>query len=273
MERLFYENQKLYFKHLTSFEIIHEQATGESVQEFLMRLDDKKCSETEFAQIDNLFLGQRMQDENIYRGVVLEGIPATYAQTLEIINNISSNTSLKPSQINEIISLKRAWDYVLDSTNYENEQVINLEFIKKIHSIIGANMATLNIEQIGHLRTTPIFVGGVKNHDFGVPNEGIIKNELQKLNTITDPTIYALKLYLYLCRTQMFRDGNKRTANICVNYFMIQNACGLLTIKEELVPDFKILLVNWYETGDDADILNFLLNECYVYNLAGQTFL
>ena len=273
MERLFYENQKMYLKHLTSFEIIHEQTNGESVQEFLMRVDNKKCSEAEFSQRDNLFLGQRMQDDNIYRGVVLEGIPATYTQTLEIINNISSNTSLKPSQINEIISLKRAWDYILDSTNYENEQVINLAFIKKIHAIIGANMATLHVDQIGNLRTTPIFVGGVKNHDFGMPDEEEIRNELQEISLMADPTIHALKLYLYLCRSQMFRDGNKRTANICANYFMIQNACGLLTIKEELVPDFKILLVNWYETGDDTDMINFLLNKCYVYNIAGQTFL
>jgi len=275
MNRLFYDstNQKIQLKSLTSLEIIAEQQNNETVQEFLKLIDDKDATSFDFTLADNFLLGDRMQDDNIYRGVVLEGIPATYAQTLEIINNLANVTNLRPSQINEIISLKRAWDYVLEPSNYENEQPIHLDFIKKIHSIIGANMASLNIEQIGKLRTTPIHVGGVKNHDFGIPIEEEIVVEVEKINETADPVIRAFKLFLYICRMQMFRDGNKRTANLCANYALIQNACGLLTIKEDLVHDFKVLLINWYVTGQDLEIMNFLLNKCYVYNLAGETFL
>ena len=34
-------------------------------------------------------------------------------------------------------------------------------------------------------------------------------------------------------RTQAFWDGNKRTSMIVANKIMIENSCGVITIKEE----------------------------------------
>jgi len=276
MSRLVYDplKQELSLKNLTTSETISTQEASETVHGFIRRIDEREHYNDRLDFKDNLLLGKQMLEDNVYRGVVMEGIPATYAQTLEIINNVPINSGLRPSQINEIVSLKRAWDYVLNDESYEEKsREINLDFIKKIHRMIGANMESLKQDQVGALRTIPIYVGGVKNHDFGIPDQITIEDELKHLSDINDPVIRALNLFLYLCKTQMFRDGNKRTANLCANYVLIENGCGLLSIREDLVPDFKVLLIHWYEEGNATDMMNLLLNKCYLYNHAGKAFI
>ena len=66
---------------------------------------------------------------------------------------------------------------------------------------------------------------------------------------------------LFIMRRQMFIDGNKRASIIFANHFMIQNGIGLLVVPETLVPEFKGLLVAYYE-GKNEDIKEFLYNKC-----------
>jgi len=277
MNRLVYrqESQRVELVNLSSAEATQSQQSEESVQDFVLRIDDRSDRKFKLNQNDNITLGKQMLEDNVYRGAVLEGIPATYAQTVEIINNIiPAKSSLNPAQINEIVSLKRAWEYVLNKDNLTTKATaVNLVLVKEIHAIIGANMNSLNPEQVGNLRTTPIFVGGVKTHDFGIPVADEVQSELVALNDFKDPVICALEVFLYLCKKQMFRDGNKRTANLVANFLLIQSGAGLISIKEELVPDFKVLLIDWYDNRNKKDIMNFLLNRCYIYNYVGKAFL
>ena len=275
MKRLFYEQESksISLINLATSEIIYRQNENEMVQDFILRIDerDERCFKLNLD--DNILLGKQMLTDNVYRGAVLEGIPATYAQTYEIINNMTNTNGLKPSQINEIVSLKRAWEYILNKeVLLSKSKQVDLELVKEIHRIIGANMESLNPHQIGRLRETPIFVGGVKQYDFGIPVESEITHKLSVLNETNDPVIKALEMYLYLCKAQMFRDGNKRTANLIANLILIQNGVGLMSIKEELVHDFRILLIDWYDNENKKDIINFLLNKCYIYNYIGQAF-
>ena len=273
MNRLQYDQktQRVSLTNLSTLVISDKQQEAESVQDFILRIEQRQDRTFKLDLNDNITLGKQMLEDNVYRGVVLEGIPATYAQTCEIINNIPVKSDLKPSQINEIVSLKRAWEYVLNKDVLRKE--VDLDLVKTIHAVIGANMESLDPHQVGRLRETPIYVGGVKNHDFGIPDEAQVICELNVLNSFDDPVVKALETYLYLCIKQMFRDGNKRTANLAANLLLIQNGAGLLSIKEELVPDFKILLVDWYENSNKKDIMNFLLNKCYIYNYVGKSFL
>ena len=272
MNRLQYsqETQSVSLTNLNTLVIVDKQQETESVQAFILRIDERQDRTFKLNLNDNVTLGKQMLEDNVYRGVVLEGIPATYAQTCEIINNIPVKSGLKPSQINEIVSLKRAWEYVLNKEILLKE--VDLDLVKAIHAIIGANMESLDPYQVGHLRETPIYVGGVKNHDFGIPDEAQVICDLDVIRSFADPVVRALETFLYLCKKQMFRDGNKRCANLVANFLLIQNGAGLLSIKEELVPDFKILLVDWYENSNKKDIMNFLINKCYIYNYIGKSF-
>ena len=64
-------------------------------------------------------------------------------------------------------------------------------------------------------------------------------------------------------RTQIFLDGNKRASVIFANHYMIAHGLGVIVIPETHVPEFKKLLVEYYESGDIKEISGFLKKNCW----------
>ena len=64
-------------------------------------------------------------------------------------------------------------------------------------------------------------------------------------------------------KTQIFNDGNKRAAVIFANHYLISKAGGLLVIPEAQVPEFKRLLIGYYEGKDKGEIKAFLKQNCH----------
>ena len=73
----------------------------------------------------------------------------------------------------------------------------------------------------------------------------------------------AVEIYLYIMKTQIYIDENKRSAIIFANHFLIAHGQGFLVIPETHVAEFKNLLVAYYE-GEDAGIITaFLKDNCW----------
>ena len=64
--------------------------------------------------------------------------------------------------------------------------------------------------------------------------------------------------------TQIFIDGNKRAAVIYANHYMISRGLGLIVISEQLVSEFKQLLIKYYEGDDNEHIVSFLKTKCWL---------
>ena len=62
---------------------------------------------------------------------------------------------------------------------------------------------------------------------------------------------------------KMAEDGNKRAAVIFANHYLISKGGGLLVIPESHVPEFKHLLVSYYEGRDDGSIMTFMREKCW----------
>ena len=75
----------------------------------------------------------------------------------------------------------------------------------------------------------------------------------------------AIELILYVMKTQIYNDGNKRTAVIFANHYMIANALGLIIIPYDRVGEFKQKLVLYYEDKDLTSVKEFLKG-CWVKN-------
>ena len=73
----------------------------------------------------------------------------------------------------------------------------------------------------------------------------------------------AIDLCLYVMRTQIFIDGNKRAAVLFANHYLISHGLGLLVIPEKEVKGFKKLLIEYYEKGNDNVISKFLRGKCW----------
>lgn len=64
-------------------------------------------------------------------------------------------------------------------------------------------------------------------------------------------------------KTQVFKDGNKRASVIFANHYLIARGKGCLIIPEKDVPEFKKLLVEYYERVPLEIIGMFLRDKCW----------
>ena len=60
----------------------------------------------------------------------------------------------------------------------------------------------------------------------------------------------------------MFIDGNKRVAQLMANKVLIEYNIGIFQIPIEKLEEFKGLLIDFYETGNDAKIIGFMKECC-----------
>ena len=60
----------------------------------------------------------------------------------------------------------------------------------------------------------------------------------------------------------MSDDGNKPVAQLIANKVLVQNNIGIFQIPIEKLEQFKILLIEFYETADDTSIINFMKEFC-----------
>lgn len=73
----------------------------------------------------------------------------------------------------------------------------------------------------------------------------------------------AIKFLLYVMKKQIFIDGNKRTAVIYANHYLISKGKGIISIPTEANDKFKDLLIDYYTGKDQKTIKEFILKKCY----------
>ena len=200
----------------------------------------------------NLFLAKKVLVSNIYNSVRLEGINTTYPDTKTILEGINV-PSLKLDEINCILNLRDAWNYVL--TNIDSE--INLDFICKVNSYVSRNESL----EWGVLRNGTVGINGV-DYISDIPIKEDVINNIDKILKEENVTEKAIDLMLYLMRSQVFLDGNKRTSMIIANKILIENGCGVITVKEENINEFNILLTEYYNTNVKDKLVKFLYEKC-----------
>ena len=194
--------------------------------------------------------------DTIYNQAILEGLAVTYLDTQSIIengiiNNMNADTVLK------IINLKHAWDFIL------NKSVIlsntNYYLLCNINKYVEEGF----YYSAGCLRTIPVKIGGT-NWKPSIPIESDIKDDIDSIvNSNKKDIDIAIELLLYVCRKQMFVDGNKRTAVIFANHYLISKGKGLIVIPSSEVDQYKRLLIKYYENNDSKAIKKFLIDTCY----------
>lgn len=236
---------------------------------FIKRINSKpEIMKNKMSIEDNIILAKRMLVDNVYRSARLEGIGVTFAETEDIINN-KNCSNIKPDDVNDILNLKRAWQFLLDPENLKRD--IDLAFMQDLHSIIGKGMPTLKWNEIGVFRKDGVTIGGT-NWRPRIPDSERIFNELKELKQKEDITERAFDILLWSCRTQAFKDGNKRIATLMCNFELIKNGCGIFSVPDDKFSKFKELLVKFYETNESTQIKEFIYNHCYIYDSDGLAF-
>lgn len=149
--------------------------------------------------------------------------------------------------------MKRAWHFLLDNLEYGNSLMLFREYNK----IVGE----LLFSYAGEIRTIPVQIGGT-SWEPEMPHTGILIATIDELEKISDIELKALKYFCFVTRAQMFIDGNKRVAQLIANKILIENNIGIFQIPIEKLEEFKTLLIAFYESDDDSDIICFMKTFC-----------
>ena len=204
----------------------------------------------------NLDFARANMKSNIYDQAVLEGVSTTFPQTEDIIDNGTVN-GMTSGDVQKILNLKHAWEFILD------EDVICADSDYYLLSHIARLVNEGFYSDGGRIRGVPVSIGGSK-YVPPIPVEAMVKESVHGITgSKENPIDIAIDLCLYVMKTQVFIDGNKRAAVIFANHYMISNGAGLLVIPESEVSEFKKLLVKYYEDDIKDQIRSFLREKCW----------
>ena len=211
-------------------------------------LSDRVILNVEFARAN--------MKANIYSQAVLEGVATTFPQTEDIIDNGIVN-GVKASDVQKILNLKHAWEFILDGDVLLYHS--NFYILSHIAKLVNEGFYA----EGGRVRGVPVTIGGT-SYVPPLPVEYDVKDEITSILAMDIPVIdKAIELCLYTMKRQIFNDGNKRAAVIYANHYLISQGQGFITIPEEFVPDFKSMLVAYYEGRDTVSIKTFLKEKCW----------
>jgi Fic family protein len=203
----------------------------------------------------NIDFAKRHLVDTIYKQAKLEGIATTFADTESIIQGGKVN-DMTSEDVMKIINLKHAWEFILNKNVIQSPT--NYALLCEINKLVQEGF----YYSAGKIRTTPVSIGGTTWKP-ELPIESDIKEELEEiLNSNLKTMDKAVEILLYITKKQIFIDGNKRTAVIFANHYLISNGSGIIVIPSEKIEEFKTLLINYYEGKDEKKIRTFLKKEC-----------
>lgn len=206
--------------------------------------------------INNIAFARANMKMNIYDQAVLEGVATSFPQTEEIIDN-GKISGVTATDVQKILNLKHAWEFILDSDVIASRS--DYYMLSHIARVVNEGF----FAEGGRIRGVPVTIGG-SSYVPPLPNELDVKEKIREIIEESDEVINtAIKLCLYCMKTQIFLDGNKRASVIFANHYLISHGGGFLVIPEKEVPEFKRLLVKYYEGEDITVIADFMKKYCW----------
>ncbi len=206
--------------------------------------------------INNIAFARANMKMNIYDQAVLEGVATSFPQTEEIIDN-GKIFGVTATDVQKILNLKHAWEFILDRDVIASRS--DYYMLSHIARVVNEGF----FAEGGRIRGVPVTIGG-SSYVPPLPNELDVKEKIREIIEESDEVINtAIKLCLYCMKTQIFLDGNKRASVIFANHYLISHGGGFLVIPEKEVPEFKRLLVKYYEGEDITVIADFMKQYCW----------
>lgn len=242
--------------------LLRNTAEARSIRKDLRKADKKLAAlgyeEGELSPrvIQNIDFARANMKSNIYDQAILEGVATSFPQTEEIIEN-GKVTGMTAMDVQKILNLKHAWEFVLDPDIIQADS--NYYVLCHIAKLVNEGF----FSEGGRIRGVPVTIGGT-SYVPPIPVESIVRERIDDILASDQNTIdKAVSLCLYSMKTQIFIDGNKRAAVIFANHYLISHGEGFLVIPEGHVPEFKKLLIAFYEGDNDFIIRAFLKDKCW----------
>ncbi len=202
---------------------------------------------------ENIIYAKSKLQDNIYKSAKLEGINLSIKDVIDLLNNIN-NVNLSIMDTLKLKGLKDAWEFVLNTIDDD----LTIDYIKKIHFEI---CECQGITPLGEFRDKGVGITGISYRP-KLPSECDYDKELNEIMNIPEKLDRCITLFLWIQRSQMFLDGNKRVANLVANKEMIKNGMGIIAVPVEKIGEYFTKLIKFYETNDYTEIKEWIYNNC-----------
>ena len=198
----------------------------------------------------SLFLAKKKWDENVYCGMKMENRAVTFPQTQTILNGINV-PNVQLDDIQAILNMRDAWRFLLNTVN----ETVTFEYWCKLNEYIARNEAL----EWGKLRTGCVGISGT-DYEPPISEKTKAADELNNILNAADAsaTDKALRAFTWGARGHFFWDGNKRTSLLLANKILVSAGGGILTITDKYMEQFNALLLDYYTTGNDTELKQFL---------------
>ena len=228
-----------------------------------LRAIEKQLAEAGYSEdelspkiLNNIAFARANMKINIYDQAVLEGVATSFPQTEEIIEN-GKVFGMTAADVQKILNLKHAWEFILDRDVITSRS--DYYMLSHIAKLVNEGF----FAEGGRIRGVPVTIGG-SSYIPPLPNEPDVKERIREIEESSGEAIdIAIRLCLYCMRAQIFLDGNKRASVIFANHYLIAHGGGFLVIPEKEVPEFKRLLVKYYDDEDISVIASFMKERCW----------
>jgi Fic family protein len=175
---------------------------------------------------ENIFLAKKILVVSIYNSAHLEGINVTFPDTQTIIDG-ATVPNMNTDDLQVILNLRNAWKYTLDRI----EEPLTLDLTLGINARVSYNES--------------LDWGNLRRGEIGISE-----------------TDRALTFWAWAMRTQLFWDGNKRTAGIAANHYMIFHGLGVISVPVKEIANFNRALTAFYDSNDYVPFKSYAYESC-----------
>lgn len=202
-----------------------------------------------------LFSATRMHSELVYNMTKLEGNPYTYPEVKTLLDGITVG-GRKLSDQEQVLRVSRAWEELRRQVADNSFTVSKANFIH-FNKIVAEGEAL----EVGHFRNGQVYIAGVEyiRPKAQELDEIFAKMLLEFQQSNDDLYTRAFKLFLHCARYQFFYDGNKRTAQLIMNGFLMSNERPPVSIPAKSKRSYDSRMTKFYETGNMKPMLEFLM--------------
>ncbi|SJZ45598.1 Fic/DOC family protein [Pilibacter termitis] len=210
-----------------------------------------------------VFSAKRLLVDTIWKNANIEissGI--TFPETMEVLNGkVPGSLAFDDALV--VNNLKRAWEFLFDHLN----SPISWQVISQYNKILGEGGL---IHSAGSIRSYNVNISGTSYRP-PMPEVENILAKIGELDAIKDPVERGLSYFSEVAKSQWFNDGNKRTASMIANHYLIQQGVGLFAMEVTGRNEFFTALIQYYETGQKEEYLEFLYEHSFELLPSGLT--
>lgn len=194
----------------------------------------------------------------VYNAAYLEGVRTSFVEARAFILEGTEPLGPRPTGLKKLKNLKTAYLRLAEEDMLEKPT--DLYTLCDLNRIINGRGVC---EDPGRVRTVAVTISGTE-YVPQIPDPYIVNNSIRDIVEQKKTFVErGLDLYCYLMRTQVFVDGNKRSANLLCNQFLLRHGQGIFSIRPERCDEFLKKLVAFYESNDPTELKIYLYENCF----------